>query len=169
MRQPVHGGNLAWAAALAGCSPEAIVDFSASISPLGPPNRAIAAIHAQVGNLQHYPDPDYSELKLALGRFHQLPSEWILPGNGSAELLTLAGKELAKLSGTTLITPAFGDYYRTLKAANAKILEFPLSLGTGDWGLGMFRCVTTETKVDNDKIIDRRLTHPTDWGLGMIL
>jgi L-threonine-O-3-phosphate decarboxylase len=136
MRQPVHGGNLAWAAALAGCSPEAILDFSASISPLGPPNRAIAAIHAQVGNLQHYPDPGYSELKLALGRFHQLPSEWILPGNGSAELLTLAGKELAKLSGTTLITPAFGDYYRTLNAANAKILEFPLSLGSGDWGLG---------------------------------
>ena len=168
MRQPVHGGNLAWAAALAGCSPEAILDFSASISPLGPPNRAIAAIHAQVGNLQHYPDPDYRELKLALGRFHQLPSEWILPGNGSAELLTLAGKELAKLSGTTLITPAFGDYYRTLKAENAKILEFPLSLGTGDWKLGMFRCVTTETKVDNDKIIDRRLTHPTEWGLGKI-
>ncbi|MEA5583666.1 threonine-phosphate decarboxylase CobD [Nodularia harveyana UHCC-0300] len=131
MRQPVHGGNLAWAAALAGCSPEAIVDFSASISPLGPPQSAIAAIYSQVGNLKHYPDPDYSELKLALGRFHQLPSEWILPGNGSAELLTLAGKELAKLSATTLITPAFGDYYRTLTAENAKILEFPLSLGSG--------------------------------------
>ncbi|MBE9053819.1 threonine-phosphate decarboxylase [Nostocales cyanobacterium LEGE 11386] len=135
MRQPAHGGNLAWAAALAGCPPEAILDFSASISPLGPPNSAIAAIQLQIGNLRHYPDPDYSELRLALSHFHQLPSEWILPGNGSAELLTLAGRELAELSATTLITPAFGDYYRTLAAYNAKVLEFPLSLHSGEWGV----------------------------------
>jgi L-threonine-O-3-phosphate decarboxylase len=128
MRQPAHGGNLAWAAALAGCPPDAILDFSASISPLGPPNSAIAAILSQIGNLKHYPDPNYSELRLALSHFHQLPSEWILPGNGSAELLTLVGRELAQLAATTLITPAFGDYYRTLAAYNAKVLECPLSI-----------------------------------------
>ncbi|MEA5564933.1 threonine-phosphate decarboxylase CobD [Anabaena sp. UHCC 0399] len=126
MRQPAHGGNLAWAAALAGCPADAIVDFSASISPLGPPKSAIAAIQSQMGNLRHYPDPDYSDLRLALGDFHQLPPEWILPGNGSAELLTLAGRELAELAATLLITPAFGDYYRTLAAYNAKVLEFSL-------------------------------------------
>lgn len=30
-----------------------------------------------------------------------------------------------------------------------------------EYGLEMFRCVTTETNVDNEKTIDRRLTHPT--------
>ncbi|MEH2073619.1 MAG: threonine-phosphate decarboxylase CobD [Nostoc sp.] len=135
MRQPAHGGNLAWAAALASCPPDAILDFSASISPLGPPNSAIAAIMSQVGNLKHYPDPNYSELRLALSHFHQLPSEWILPGNGSAELLTLVGRELAQLAATILITPAFGDYYRTLAAYNANVLECPLSLVTGHWSL----------------------------------
>ncbi|MEH2168131.1 MAG: threonine-phosphate decarboxylase CobD [Nostoc sp.] len=135
MRQPAHGGNLAWAAALAGCPPDAILDFSASISPLGPPNSAIAAIKSQIGNLKHYPDPNYSELRLALSHFHQLPSEWILPGNGSAELLTLIGRELAQLAATILITPAFGDYYRTLAAYNAKVLECPLSLVIGHWSL----------------------------------
>ncbi|WP_341527344.1 threonine-phosphate decarboxylase CobD [Nostoc sp. UHCC 0302] len=131
MRQPAHGGNLAWAAALAGCPRDAILDFSASISPLGPPNSAIAAIQSQLSNIRHYPDPNYSELRLALSHFHQLPPEWILPGNGSAELLTLAGRELAELSATVLITPAFGDYYRTLSAYNAEVLECPLSLGIG--------------------------------------
>ncbi|MBN3870677.1 threonine-phosphate decarboxylase CobD [Nostoc sp. JL33] len=135
MRQPAHGGNLAWAAALAGCPPDAILDFSASISPLGPPNSAIAAIKSQIGNLKHYPDPNYSELRLALSHFHQLPPEWILPGNGSAELLTLIGRELAQLAATTLITPAFGDYYRTLAAYNANVLECPLSLVNGHWSL----------------------------------
>ncbi|MDF5706246.1 MAG: threonine-phosphate decarboxylase CobD [Nostoc sp. S4] len=131
MRQPAHGGNLAWAAALAGCPPDAILDFSASISPLGPPNSAIAAIVSQIGNIKHYPDSNYSELRLALSHFHQLPYEWILPGNGSAELLTLIGKELAQLAATILITPAFGDYYRTLAGCKAKVLECPLSLVIG--------------------------------------
>lgn len=131
MPQPAHGGNLAWAAALAGCSPDAIVDFSASISPLGPPSSVLAAIMSQLGNLRHYPDPDYSELRLALGHFHQIAADWILPGNGSAELLTLVGRELAQLAATVILTPAFGDYYRTLAAYNAKVLEFPLDLGTG--------------------------------------
>ncbi len=126
MRQPAHGGNLAWAAALAGCPPSAILDFSASISPLGPPNSALAAIESQLGNLRHYPDPDYGELRLALSHFHQLPPEWILPGNGSAELLSLAGRELAQLAATALITPAFGDYYRALAAYHAEVLEFPM-------------------------------------------
>jgi L-threonine-O-3-phosphate decarboxylase len=132
MRQPAHGGNLVWAAEQAGCPPSAILDFSASISPLGPPRSALAAIESQLGYLRHYPDPDYRELRLALGHCHQLPPEWILPGNGSAELLSLAGRELAQLAATVLMTPAFGDYYRALDAYNAKVLEFPLSLVTGD-------------------------------------
>jgi L-threonine-O-3-phosphate decarboxylase len=146
MRQPAHGGNLAWAAALAGCPPDAILDFSASISPLGPPNSAIAAILSQISNLKHYPDPNYSELRLALSHFHQLPPEWILPGNGSAELLTLIGRELAQLAATTLITPAFGDYYRTLAAYNVKVLECPLSLVTGHWSLFLDKGQMTNDK-----------------------
>ena len=132
MRQKAHGGNLAWAAAIAGCSQSSIVDFSASISPLGPPSSVVVAIAAHLGNLQHYPDPNYGDLKFALGNFHNLSPEWILPGNGSAELLTLLGRELAELTATILITPAFGDYYRTLAAYDAKILEFPIDLKTGN-------------------------------------
>ena len=126
--QPGHGGNLSWAAALAGCPPEAILDFSASISPLGPPKSAIAAIQAHLGKLSCYPDPDYRELKAALSQLHQLSPEWILPGNGSAELLTWAGWDLAKLAVTVLATPAFGDYWRALKAFDAKIIKCPLNL-----------------------------------------
>ena len=130
MRQPTHGGNLAWAAAVAGCPPDAILDFSASINPLGPPDSTQQAIKSQLGNIRHYPDPNYSELKKVLGSFHNLPSEWIMPGNGSAELLTWAGRELAKVAATVLATPTFGDYYRALRAFNANVLEFPMSLTT---------------------------------------
>lgn len=131
MRQPAHGGNLNWAAAIAGCPPGAIVDFSASISPLGPPPSILMAMESQLGNIRHYPDPTYSDLRTALGHFHHLPKDLILPGNGSAELLTLVGRELSELTATALLTPAFGDYYRALAAYDVKVLEFPIIKGQG--------------------------------------
>lgn len=126
--RPLHGGNLAWAAALAHCPHEQILDFSASINPLGPPHSAIAAIQAHLEDLKAYPDPAYQSLRDALSQFHQVPIDWILPGNGSAELLTWACRDLAELEVTALITPAFGDYWRALAAFSARVITCPLSL-----------------------------------------
>ncbi len=126
MARPLHGGNLVWAADLAGCPLSQILDFSASINPWGPPNSAIAAIQAHLGELRAYPDPQYQALRQALSQFHQISPDWILPGNGSAELLTWAGRDLAALTTTTLVTPAFGDYWRALGAFGARVVTCPL-------------------------------------------
>ena len=128
MIRPVHGGNLAWAAALAGCPPSAILDFSASISPLCPPESALDAIQAHLSSLTAYPDPDYGDLRTALGEAFNVDADWILPGNGSAELLTWAAWDLSKLEATYLVTPAFGDYWRALSAFGAQVLKCPLDL-----------------------------------------
>lgn len=130
MNRPLHGGNLAWAAAFANCPLESILDFSASINPLGPPESAIAAIQAHLGDLKGYPDPGYQSLRQVLADFHRLPVDWILPGNGAAELLTWAGRELAALETTYLVTPAFSDYHRALKAFNANVATLPLALSS---------------------------------------
>ncbi|MDF0554134.1 threonine-phosphate decarboxylase CobD [Kamptonema sp. UHCC 0994] len=130
MTRPVHGGNLTWAAALAGCPAAAILDFSASISPLGPPESAKRAIESHLSDLGAYPDPDYYQLRVALSQVHTgLSPEWILPGNGAAELLTWAAFELSNLAGTYLVTPAFGDYRRALKTFDATVLECSMDLG----------------------------------------
>ena len=44
MFRPVHGGNLDWAAQLAACNPSELLDFSASISPLGPPTKGMGEV-----------------------------------------------------------------------------------------------------------------------------
>ncbi|MBW4474258.1 MAG: threonine-phosphate decarboxylase CobD [Stenomitos rutilans HA7619-LM2] len=136
VKRPSHGGNLVWAASLADCSPSAILDFSASINPLGPPASAIATIQTHLSDLKAYPDPQYRELRLALSEFHQIPSEYILPGNGAAELLTWACRDLAALDVTCLVTPAFSDYQRALKAFNATVRACPLEpFANGTWEL----------------------------------
>ncbi|MGB7275992.1 MAG: threonine-phosphate decarboxylase CobD [Geitlerinemataceae cyanobacterium] len=126
MNRPIHGGNLAWAASIAGCPASSILDFSASINPLGPPRSAIAAIQAGIPNLKAYPDPEYRRLRQVLGQMHQLPPEWILPGNGAAELLTWAGRDLARLDVTYSIAPAFSDYERSLRAFGGRVESLPL-------------------------------------------
>ena len=107
-----------------------IVDFSASINPLGPPPSAIAAIYKGIETLSAYPDPDYSQFRAALAHFHQRSPDWILPGNGAAELLTWAGRELSQLEVTYLMTPAFSDYWRALTAFGAAVQTCPLDLET---------------------------------------
>lgn len=129
MNRPHHGGNLNWAARIAGCPVSALTDFSASINPLGTPQSAIAAIISNTPQLSAYPDPEYTELRSHLANHHQIDPQFILPGNGSAELLTWAGRELAQQNFTYLITPAFSDYYRALNAFGGKILPCPLTLG----------------------------------------
>lgn len=126
--RPKHGGNIAWAASLANCSPLDILDFSASINPLGPPASAIAAIQSHWQALTHYPDPRYLPLRQTIAAHHGIEPDWVIPGNGSAELLTWASRELAELPSTSLMTPAFGDYTRALKAFGATIQNCPIVL-----------------------------------------
>ena len=127
--RPIHGGNRQWAASMAGISPEQILDFSASINPLGVPKSAITAIQSHLTDLSHYPDPEYTLLREALGKFHQLSSEWILAGNGVAELLTWVGRDLSQLSSTVLFTPAFTDYFRALKTFDCEVERYPFLFG----------------------------------------
>ncbi|YAI81837.1 MAG: threonine-phosphate decarboxylase CobD [cyanobacterium endosymbiont of Rhopalodia sterrenbergii] len=127
MKRPIHGGNLTWAANQAGCPVTSIIDFSASINPLGPPDSALAAFEQGLTAVTHYPDPHYLRLRSALGQSHNISPDWIVPGNGAAELLTWAGRELANLKLTYLIIPGFWDYWRALQGFGAKVKFCPFS------------------------------------------
>jgi histidinol-phosphate/aromatic aminotransferase/cobyric acid decarboxylase-like protein len=144
--RPTHGGNRQWAASLAGISPEQILDFSASINPLGPPKSAIAAIQSHLAELNHYPDPEYTLLRQSLGKFHQLSPEWILAGNGVAELLTWVGRDLSQLSATVLFTPAFTDYDRALKTFDSQVEKYPILFNNQDLNIEVPKITNSHTK-----------------------
>lgn len=126
LKPPRHGGNLAWAASLVGCPTSSLLDFSASLNPLGPPLWVNHELQTGLSSLTAYPNPDYGDLRTALGQWHHLPPDWILPSNGVAELLTWVAWELSQLSITYCLTPAFGDYQRAFKTFNLKVESCPL-------------------------------------------
>lgn len=126
MVRPIHGGNLDWGAKIAGCAPDNILDFSASINPLGIPPRAIALIRDNINTLQHYPDPSYCQLRKALAHHHGVIPEQIVVGNGAAELLTWGAYEGSKLAHFYLPSPCFADYRRAVKTFEIPTKFYPL-------------------------------------------
>ena len=84
-----HGGNLRQLSASAGVPATQLVDFSANLNPLGPPEWLRPLISANISDLAHYPDPDCTELITALAGANRLQPEQILVGNGDTELLHL--------------------------------------------------------------------------------
>ena len=107
--RPVHGGlNVAELEAL-GLKPEEVVDFSASINPLGTSPRVLEA--AMKVNLATYPDPECTRLREAIGSSLGVPPECILAGNGSTELIHLLARACLDPDDTAVIfAPTFGEY-----------------------------------------------------------
>ncbi|MRR09741.1 threonine-phosphate decarboxylase, partial [bacterium] len=61
-----HGGTVFAVARHLGVSPDDILDFSASINPLGPPAGVRGAVTSAFDRLVHYPDSTAAELREAI-------------------------------------------------------------------------------------------------------
>ena len=74
-----HGGDI--------YTYEIRLDFSSSVNPLGTPPAVLQALQDAVPLSVHYPDPFCRKAVAAISEFEGVPEEYILLGNGSAELI----------------------------------------------------------------------------------
>lgn len=126
MRQQFHhGGNVFAIARQLGCPPEEIVDFSASINPLGPAPGVREAVAAAFDRLGHYPDSDCAPLAAALARYHGILAENVCVANGSTELIYLLPL-LVPGKRALLVAPPFSEYARALTRGGWEVEYFPL-------------------------------------------
>jgi threonine-phosphate decarboxylase len=115
-----HGGDVhAWAKQ-ARIHPAEIIDFSASINPLGPPASARKAFQKSYEEIPRYPDPYGEELKEALANRHGMRPEELLLGNGSTQLIYLLCFALRPRKAL-VVGPAFSEHANALKLAGAKV------------------------------------------------
>jgi threonine-phosphate decarboxylase len=125
---PEHGGNLEALAASRGPSAPALLDFSANINPLGPPETLLAELRAGARDrhdLMRYPEPSYRRLRETIARVHGIDPEAIVVGNGSAALLDAAIVAL-DVRRALVPTPAFSEYRRALTSRSAAFVAAPL-------------------------------------------
>ena len=121
-----HGGDVdAWARG-AGIESGKVIDFSASINPLGPPRAARQAFIKSYSEISRYPDAYGERLKEALARRHGLNSTEVLLGNGSTQLIYLLCAALRPRKAL-VISPAFSEYANALARGGAKVHQFTLT------------------------------------------
>ena len=93
------------------------LDFSVNVNPLGTPEAVKAAAAAAMENLSAYPDPYCGPLREKLSEIFRMDADWILCGNGAAELIYQFVQAL-RPRRTLLPVPSFSDYEAALKAAD---------------------------------------------------
>ena len=104
-----HGGNILKLAEEAGCRPEDLLDFSANINPLGPPDWLRPLISSRIHTLVHYPDPHCTELITAFARRFNVDPDEVIAGNGSTEILYLLPRVI-RASRALIWVPSYADY-----------------------------------------------------------
>lgn len=115
-----HGGNIYKFSKEIGIPFERVIDFSASINPLGISEKVKAMIKKGLKSLHNYPDPDNRVLREKIGEYHGIDPETIQCGNGSTELIYLIIRALRPK--TVLIPqPTFSEYERACKTVGRKV------------------------------------------------
>jgi cobyric acid synthase CobQ/L-threonine-O-3-phosphate decarboxylase len=123
-----HGGDLLELADRAGCAPDKIIDFSASINPLGPPEYLRKTISRSVEKLVHYPDPHGRGLLARLATILEADERQLVVANGSTEIIYTLPRVL-DCKRAVIPVPAYLDYERAARLAGLEVLALPLSEG----------------------------------------
>jgi threonine-phosphate decarboxylase len=112
----LHGGRLFAIARARGWDWREILDFSASINPLGPSPAVFEAIRSAAPEIAHYPESHPHELIDALSSAWSVNPDTILLGNGATELIHFLGT-VYRNDPVTLCVPVFSEFHRVFPEA----------------------------------------------------
>jgi threonine-phosphate decarboxylase len=120
-----HGGNVHAFTRAQGVAPEDVLDFSASINPLGWPPAVRETYCRALSRIVHYPEPYAETLAVALAEYHSLDPAGVLVGNGSTQLIHLLARTLAA-PRVLLVAPLFSEHEAAFRLGGAQVAYFDL-------------------------------------------
>jgi threonine-phosphate decarboxylase len=119
-----HGGNLFAICRERGWDWREVLDLSASINPLGPPQGVRPAVERALDRIMHYPGEMPGELENRLARLWSVDPGMVMAGGGATDLLHFVAR--AGWSGpTALVTPVWSEFYRAFPHALRLPLDEP--------------------------------------------
>ena len=112
MKRYEHGGNV--------YAHRGVVDFSASINPLGMPDEVVRVLRERVRDFEAYPDIECTELCQAIAQATGVPTRQVICTAGASDLIDRACAVLAPRRA--LVTaPCFSGYEQALERVGATI------------------------------------------------
>jgi len=115
-----HGSDIEKVCEHYGLKKEDIVNFGANVNPLGLSEQVKKALATHLDLLSSYPDRSYTSLRNILSTYCQIPADFILPGNGSSELISLLIEE-RRPKHTMILGPTYSEYSRELGFSDSTI------------------------------------------------
>ncbi len=116
MSEQIHGGDIYTKAYR--------IDFSANMNPLGMPRLVAEAACEGVRRSENYPDVHCRALRKAIAGSENVPEEWVVCGNGAAELI-FALVWAVRPKKALLAAPGFAEYEQALRCVDCRITFYP--------------------------------------------
>ncbi len=125
----VHGADVFEAADKTGLERMDLLDFSSSVNPLGPSEKAVEALKSSLWQIPSYPDSSSNGLRNAIAEHYKtITKENVVVGNGSTELIYLFAEAFLQAGDLALVpAPSFGEYESAVLRAGAKVKHIKLS------------------------------------------
>ncbi len=126
--RPFHGGNLANLHRESGIGVKDIIDFSANLNPLGPPNWLRSIISNELWQVAHYPDPDCTELVEMISKRYGVDKGRIIPAAGATEIIHALPRAFG-VKKAVIVTPTYTDYSNACQISKLAIKNFSTTFG----------------------------------------
>lgn len=110
-----------------------MLDFSVSCSPLGIPQKIIAAWPELLSEVKRYPSVEGSGVQHFYATRYGIGPDRLIAGNGSIDCI-YALADLLRPTRATVLAPCFADYRRSLKGRGTQVAEHILH-AKDDWVL----------------------------------
>ena len=112
MTKHIHGGNI--------YTYENCLDFSANCNPLGTPESVKKAVQESLDKIKDYPQVGYAPLREALGEYEDMNPEYIICGNGAAELIFSLCQSV-RPKKALVPAPTFAEYEQALESVGCQV------------------------------------------------
>lgn len=119
-----------WIDRVHGGAADDLLDFSASVNPLGSPPEAVQAYLETASRIDRYPDPYASRLRNALARRHSIPPESVLVAAGSTAIFYLLAEVIAP-KRPAVVVPTFSEIANALLLEGIRASAVPLDPAVG--------------------------------------
>jgi threonine-phosphate decarboxylase len=118
VKQLIHGGDIYSKRDIQ--ENNKLIDFSSNVNPLGMPPAVKRAIIDNIDSFSNYPDPLCRDLIEEISNYENIPTEYIVCGNGAADIIYRIAVAL-KPKMTLLTAPTFSEYEESVKTVNSDI------------------------------------------------
>lgn len=113
-----HGSDLEKIEKIYGIQKEDIVSFSANVNPLGLSEKLKRELSNHLDVLTAYPDREYTQLRNTIAKYCNTNPDYICPGNGSTELISLFIKTVGPMKAL-ILAPTYSEYEHELYLSGA--------------------------------------------------